>query len=85
VGGRVVAGWPAKGRLAGPLSSGIAGRRGFGRFVGVRPLVAFGVHAVAERRQQAYGIHSAINKMLVLNGDFPGRTTVILSRAALGV
>ena len=37
------------------------------------------------RAQQAYGVHSAINKMLVLNGDFPGRTTVILVREALGV
>jgi hypothetical protein len=37
------------------------------------------------RAQQAYGMHSAINKMLVINGDFPGRTTVILVREALGV
>ena len=37
------------------------------------------------RAQQAYGVHSAINKMLVLNGDFPGRTTVILVRETLGV
>lgn len=35
--------------------------------------------------QQVYGIRSAINKMLVLNGDFPGRTTVVLVREALGV
>ena len=37
------------------------------------------------RVQQSYGMRSAINKMLVLNGDFPGRTTVILAREALGV
>ena len=36
------------------------------------------------RAQEAYGIRSAINKMLVYNGDFPGRTTVILVREALG-
>jgi hypothetical protein len=37
------------------------------------------------RAQQAYGVRSAINKLLVYNGDFPGRTTVILVREALGV
>ncbi len=37
------------------------------------------------RAQQAYGMRSAVKKMLVLNGDFPGRTTVILAREALGV
>ena len=37
------------------------------------------------RAQNAYGMHSAVNKMLVYNGDFPGRTTVILVREALGV
>jgi hypothetical protein len=37
------------------------------------------------RAQQAYGMRSAINKMLVINGDFPGRTTVILVRETLGV
>jgi hypothetical protein len=37
------------------------------------------------RAQEAYGIRSAVNKMLVYNGDFPGRTTVILVREALGV
>jgi hypothetical protein len=37
------------------------------------------------RTQEAIGIRSAVNKMLVYNGDFPGRTTVILVREALGV
>jgi len=37
------------------------------------------------RAQQAYGVHSAINKMLVINGEFPGRITVILVREAVGV
>ncbi len=36
------------------------------------------------RTQQVYGMRTAINKILVLNGDFPGRTTVILVREALG-
>jgi hypothetical protein len=36
--------------------------------------------------QEAYGRHSAINKMLVLNGEVaPGRTTVILVREPVGV
>ncbi|MGD0247586.1 MAG: LUD domain-containing protein [Candidatus Limnocylindrales bacterium] len=38
------------------------------------------------RAQEAYGRHSAVNKMLVLNGEAaPGRTTVILMREAAGV
>jgi LUD domain len=36
--------------------------------------------------QEAYGRHSAVNKMLVLNGEVaPGRVTVILLREAAGV
>lgn len=37
------------------------------------------------RAQETYGIRSAIRKLLVLNGDFPGRTTVILAREPIGV
>ena len=37
------------------------------------------------RAQQAYGMRSAMNKVLVVNGEFPGRITVILVREALGV
>jgi hypothetical protein len=37
------------------------------------------------RAQETYGIRSAIRKLLVLNGDFPGRTTVILVREPVGV
>ena len=37
------------------------------------------------RAQAAYGAHSAVRKLLVLNADFPGRTTVILVREPLGV
>ncbi|MES2209944.1 MAG: LUD domain-containing protein [Chloroflexota bacterium] len=36
------------------------------------------------RAQGAYGMRSAINKLLVVQGDRPGRTTVILVREALG-
>lgn len=36
--------------------------------------------------QEAYGRHSAVNKMLVLNGEVsPGRITVILVREPIGV
>jgi hypothetical protein len=38
------------------------------------------------RAQEAYGRNSAVNKMLVLNGEAaPGRTTVILIREAAGI
>ncbi len=37
------------------------------------------------RAQHAYGRHSAVNKLLVVNGDFPGRTTVILVAEPIGV
>ncbi len=28
--------------------------------------------------EAAYGVRSALNKVLILNGDFPGRVTVVL-------
>ena len=38
------------------------------------------------KMQAAFGRHSAINKMLVLNAEFaPGRVTVILAREPVGV
>jgi L-lactate utilization protein LutC len=38
------------------------------------------------RFQEGFGRRSAINKMLVINGDFPpGRTTVVLVREPVGV
>lgn len=38
------------------------------------------------RAQAAYnGMRSSVRKLLVLNGDFPGRTTVVLVREPLGV
>ena len=37
-----------------------------------------------ERAQQAYGIHSAVNQLLVINGDWMNRITVILVDEALG-
>ncbi len=36
------------------------------------------------RAQVAYGMHSAINKMLIVRGDFPGRTSVVLVKDAIG-
>jgi acyl-CoA hydrolase len=37
------------------------------------------------RAQEAYGSHTAIRKLLVVSGDFPGRTTVVLVREPVGV
>jgi len=37
-----------------------------------------------ERAQEAYGVHSAIRQLLVINGDPAGRITVILIDEALG-
>jgi hypothetical protein len=37
------------------------------------------------RARQAYGRNSAVNKLLIMRGDFPGRTTVVLVRSAVGV
>jgi hypothetical protein len=34
--------------------------------------------------QQAYGRHSAMNKVLIVNGDYPGRTTVVLVEEPVG-
>ena len=36
------------------------------------------------RMQETYGMRSKVNKILVSQGERPGRTTVILSREALG-
>jgi hypothetical protein len=36
------------------------------------------------RLMEAYRIHTAINKILLLNGDRPGRTTVVLVRDVVG-
>jgi len=37
------------------------------------------------RAQKAYGMHSKINKTLVLQGDMPGRVTVVIVNEAVGV
>ncbi len=37
-----------------------------------------------ERARQAYGQPSAINKVLVVNGEYPGRITVVLVKEKLG-
>ena len=36
------------------------------------------------KMQELYGAHSAVRKMLILNSDSPGRTTVILVREPVG-
>jgi L-lactate utilization protein LutC len=36
------------------------------------------------RAQEAYGMHSALNKVLIVNGDFPGRVTVVLVEESIG-
>jgi hypothetical protein len=36
------------------------------------------------RAQATYGVHSAINKLLILRGDLPGRTSVVLVKDAIG-
>lgn len=36
------------------------------------------------RAQEAYGMHSVLNKVLIVNGDFPGRVTVVLVEEAIG-
>lgn len=37
-----------------------------------------------ERAQKAYGMHSAIHQLLVINGDYSGRITVVLIDEPLG-
>ena len=37
-----------------------------------------------ERAKKAYGVESAINKILIVNADQPGRTTIILVNEVLG-
>lgn len=36
------------------------------------------------RAQEAYGMHSALNKILILNGERPGRITIVLVQEVLG-
>lgn len=36
------------------------------------------------RAQEAYGMHSALNKILILNGERPGRITIVLVQEAIG-
>jgi hypothetical protein len=35
--------------------------------------------------EAAYGVASTLNKVLILNGDFPGRVTVVLIKDVIGV
>jgi L-lactate utilization protein LutC len=53
---------------------------------GFRRVREYNVPLEDAKMQRTYGIHSEVNKMLVLEGDVPpGRTTVILVREAVGV
>ncbi len=36
------------------------------------------------RAQAAYGMHSAVNKLLIIRGDMPGRLAVVLVKDAVG-
>jgi hypothetical protein len=36
------------------------------------------------RALEAYGFHTALNKILILNGERPGRVTVVLVEEAIG-
>ena len=36
------------------------------------------------RAQAAYGVHTAINKVLIVNSDSPGRTTIVLVDEVIG-
>ena len=33
---------------------------------------------------EAYGFHTALNKILILNGERPGRITIVLVEEAIG-
>jgi hypothetical protein len=53
---------------------------------GFRRLREYSLPIEDARFQEAYGRRSAINKLLILQGDFPaGRTIVVLVREAVGV
>jgi hypothetical protein len=53
---------------------------------GFRRLHEYNLPIEDARFQEAYGRRSAINKVLILQGDFPaGRTTVVLVREPVGV
>jgi hypothetical protein len=51
---------------------------------GFRRIEEYALPLEDARAQEAYGIRSAINKVLVINGDFPGRVTVVLIDEAIG-
>lgn len=36
------------------------------------------------RALQAYGVHTAANKVLIINGDLPGRVSIVLVKEAIG-
>ena len=52
---------------------------------GLRRIREYSLPLESERALQAYGQPSAINKLLIVNGEsYPGRITVILVKQRLG-
>ncbi len=82
----------ASGSQLGPIASG-AGRVFF--VIGAQKVVPdlatalrrIETHVVPledARALEAYGFHTALNKLLILNGERPGRVTVVLVEEAIG-
>ncbi len=52
---------------------------------GLRRIYDYAFPLEDARAESAYGVHSAVNKVLIINGEWdPGRTTVVLVDEALG-
>jgi hypothetical protein len=52
---------------------------------GLRRIYDYAFPLEDARAEAAYGVHSAVNKVLIINGEWdPGRTTVVLVDEALG-
>lgn len=51
---------------------------------GLRRIEEYAFPLEDARAQVAYGIHTAINKVLIVNADRPGRTTIVLVDEVLG-
>ena len=51
---------------------------------GVKRIQEHSVPLEDERAQAAYGGHTAFNKLLVINGDMPGRITVVIVKENIG-
>jgi hypothetical protein len=51
---------------------------------GIERIEDYAFHLEDERAQQAYGIHSSINKILISRKENPGRVTIILVKETVG-